>query len=162
MNGDIHVRFCERLGVQFPRATHPSMACAATAGSDGWTGLGEIDSCAQPANTADSSSDTNINIGLVIGDSKSKAPEDASIDLYEPFTHEDHLQQERVTANLSVRPAVVTLSFSDASARCRRRLHAGPRPDGKQRDAAIIHTRFHAPESCGAAKRGEGSARHNP
>jgi hypothetical protein len=23
MSGDVHVRFCERLGVQLPRATHP-------------------------------------------------------------------------------------------------------------------------------------------
>jgi len=24
MNGDVHVRFCEGLGVKFPRATHPA------------------------------------------------------------------------------------------------------------------------------------------
>ena len=27
MSGDVHVRFCERLGVQFPRATHPIVHC---------------------------------------------------------------------------------------------------------------------------------------
>jgi len=25
MSGDVHVRFCERLGVRFPRATHPNI-----------------------------------------------------------------------------------------------------------------------------------------
>ncbi len=28
MNGDVHVRFCEGLGVKFPRATHPAMTGA--------------------------------------------------------------------------------------------------------------------------------------
>ncbi len=27
MSGDVHVRFCERLGVEFPRATHPIVHC---------------------------------------------------------------------------------------------------------------------------------------
>ena len=27
MNGDVHVRFCEGLGVKFPRATLPAESC---------------------------------------------------------------------------------------------------------------------------------------
>ena len=27
MSGDVHVRFCERLGVKLPRATHPIVHC---------------------------------------------------------------------------------------------------------------------------------------
>jgi hypothetical protein len=28
MSGDVHVRFCERLGVQLPRATHLALIIA--------------------------------------------------------------------------------------------------------------------------------------
>ena len=27
MSGDVHVRFCESLGVKFPGATHPAVSC---------------------------------------------------------------------------------------------------------------------------------------
>ncbi len=33
MSGDVHVRFCESLGVKFPRATHPDQ------GFDEWYGI---------------------------------------------------------------------------------------------------------------------------
>ena len=41
MSGDVHVRFCESLGVKFPRATHPLRVLAALGGVFGLATLRE-------------------------------------------------------------------------------------------------------------------------
>ena len=41
MSGDAHVRFCERLGVRFPRATHVTMS-RITRISDGVSRCGDV------------------------------------------------------------------------------------------------------------------------